>query len=42
MAIDQSAAFDSIDHNILKDKLKIYNFTQDTIDWIDEYLKDLY
>ena len=38
MAIDQLAAFDSIQHNILKEKLKLYNFSNGTINWITEYI----
>ena len=39
MAIDQSAAFDSICHKILIDKMRIYNFDDVTLAWIDDYLK---
>ena len=38
IAIDESAAFDSIAHPILLDKMRLYNFHEDTIKWIKDYL----
>ena len=39
MGIDQMAAFDSVLHNILYEKLRLYNFDNDTISWIRSYLE---
>ena len=36
--IDQSAAFDCVDHGILKDKLKLYGFDEAALGWIEDYL----
>ena len=36
--LDLSAAFDIIDHTILCDKLRVYNFTEDTISFFRNYL----
>ena len=38
IAIDESAAFDSISHSILLDKMKLYNVHDSTIKWISDYL----
>ena len=38
MNIDQTAAFDSVEHDILLLKLKYYNIGDETIDWIRSYL----
>ena len=40
MAINQSAAFDSIEHKILLEKLKIYNFDEHTRNWVEDYLSN--
>ena len=40
MSIDQSAAFDSIDHDILMSKLQHYSLGQDCLQWIESYLRD--
>ena len=40
--LDQSAAFDLVDHNILLQKLKIYGINEDYLKWITSYLKDRY
>ena len=37
--LDLSAAFDLVDHCILNTKLQIYDFDQDTRDWIQSYLR---
>ena len=37
--IDKSAAFDSLSHEILLDKLQLYNMHEDTIRWIKDYLE---
>ena len=38
VTIDQSSAFDVIDHEILRRKLKLYNFGGSALEWIDSYL----
>ena len=38
MNVDQTAAFDSVEHNILLQKFKFYNIGVETIDWIRSYL----
>ena len=35
---DQSAAFDCVSHNILIQKLKLYNFWDSALEWIKSYL----
>ena len=37
--IDLQKAFDSLDHDILLNKMKYLGFTQKTIDWFGSYLK---
>ena len=39
IALDQSAAYDVIDHHILLRKMRILGFQQETIDWFTSYLK---
>ena len=36
--LDLSAAFDIIDHNILCDKLRIYNFSENSVNFFRSYL----
>ena len=38
--IDLSAAFDLVDHDILKTKLKVYGLQSDLISWINSYLSE--
>ena len=38
--IDQSAAFDCVDHRILRDKLALYGFDPDALIWIESYLSE--
>ena len=38
MMIDESAAFDCVNHNILEKKLELYNFSTNSRDWITNYL----
>ena len=38
--LDLSAAFDIIDHNILCEKLRIYNFSENTTNFFKNYLSD--
>ena len=38
--IDQSAAFDCVDHTLLIDKLKLYGWEEKTLDWTINYLSD--
>ena len=38
MTIDQSAAFDMVSHQILLDKMYLYNFSDNTIKWFSSYL----
>ena len=40
MFLDLTKAFDCIDHQILLDKLSVYNFGLKTIDWFRSYLHD--
>ena len=37
--IDLQKAFDTLDHDILLDKMKYFGFTSKTIDWFGSYLK---
>ena len=36
--LDLSAGFDVINHSILIEKMKLYNFSEQTIDWFSSYL----
>ena len=38
LSVDQSAAFDSVEHVILLDKLKYYKLGQNTLKWLESYL----
>ena len=38
MTIDESAAFDVVSHQILLRKMKLYNFSDQTIKWMTSYL----
>ena len=38
IAVDESSAFDSINHEILIQKLKIYRLHDDTLAWIQDYI----
>ena len=38
MTLDQSAAFNCISHPILLEKLKLYNFSKETLAWLESYL----
>ena len=40
LLLDLSAAFDVVDHKILLDKLKMYNFSEKTLSWFRSYLQD--
>ena len=40
LLLDQSAAYDLLDHNILLQKLAAYNFDDDTICWFRSYLSE--
>ena len=40
LLLDLSAAFDVVDHQILLHKLRLYNFSPNTISWIKSYLED--
>ena len=40
MTIDKSSAFDCVTFNILYDKLKMYNVSDDCIDWFKSYLEN--
>ena len=37
--IDLQKAFDTLDHDILLDKMKYLGFTSKTLDWFGSYLK---
>ena len=39
LALDQSAAFDSVSHDILLRKLSKYKMSKDTIKWVSSYLR---
>ena len=39
LLLDLSAAFDVVNHEILLDKLKLYNFSPKTIAWFRSYLE---
>ena len=39
MTLDESSAFDCVSHDTLLRKLKIYNFSNETCQWISTYLK---
>ena len=38
LLVDQSAAYDLLDHLILLEKLEVYNFDQNSINWFQSYL----
>jgi hypothetical protein len=38
--IDFKKAFDLVNHNILREKLKIYQFDKNTLNWFTSYLSD--
>ena len=38
MALDMSAAFDTVNHDILLQKMKIYRCSQNTLKWMSNYL----
>ena len=40
LLLDLSAAFDVVDHQILLQKLELYNFSPNTISWVRSYLVD--
>ena len=37
MTVDESAAFDTMSHDILTEKIKLYNFHEDTIKWFRSF-----
>ena len=39
MALDQSAAFDSVNHSLLLRKLKLYKCSNSTMEWMQSYLE---
>ena len=39
ITIDQTSAFDCVPHNSLLDKMSIYNFDRNTINWFESYLR---
>ena len=40
MLLDLSGAFDIVDHRILLNKLRSYNFSESSVLWFESYLKD--
>ena len=40
MTIDESCAFDSVDHDLLLQKMLLYNFSENTVKWFRNYLVD--
>ena len=39
MTIDESNAFESVDHRLLLEKMCLYNFEEHTVEWFKDYLK---
>ena len=39
LMLDLSAAFDTVDHSILIEKLRVYKFSAHTLEWFSTYLK---
>ena len=42
LMFDSSAAFDTVKHDILKEKLKLYGLTESAMKWFDSYLSQRY
>ena len=40
VTLDQSAAFDVVEHGILLEKMKLYGFDNHALEWIKSYLRD--
>ena len=40
LLVDLSAAFDVVDHEIFLQKLRIYKFSENTINWFKSYLEE--
>ena len=40
LLLDLLAAFDIVDHNIFLEKLRVYGFSAETIEWFSSYLKE--
>ena len=38
MTIDESCAFDCVRYELLTEKMKLYNFAPETIEWFENYL----
>ena len=38
MTVNESNAFESVNHQLLAEKMALYNFSQDTISWFSDYL----
>ena len=38
ITVAESNMFESVEHNLLTEKMELYNFNQDTIDWFKDYL----
>ena len=38
MTIDESCAFDCVNFNLLLEKMRLYNFAEDTVSWFQDYL----
>ena len=39
MAVDQTAAFDTVNHRLLIEKLRLYNIGNRAMEWFEDYLK---
>ena len=40
LLLDLSATFDVVDHKILTEKLKLYNFDPEAVAWFQSYLEN--
>ena len=38
MTVDKSSAFDCMEHNMMLEKIKVYNFGEQEVEWFKDYL----